>query len=379
MQINDSFYSRLIELAILGLKPLYDDQQKLFTKKYANKELIDEEYQPSFIYTATTVLGLIRARKAGWNINEMNESEILDALVNRINAFESPGILGLMLWADSHSDGIHAKTLYQAIKDEVHDEKINELPTYELSWLLTGLSYAHQNIEQDVYYKELVSNLYNAITFNMNSDAGLFGYRTGGTWPATMRNKIGNFADQIYSVYALSTYSDIFKISKALEQALQCANRLCELQGDKGQWWWHYHSKKNIIAANYPVYGVHQSGMTPMTLFKLSEVSGQDFKSSILRGVNWLTGDNELGIEMIDWQNNIIWRDIKWKQPRASLKYLSMATATLGMNGISRLVNRIPAYKVNHEMRSYHLGWVLYAFADKYSPQKGSSKKLSKK
>jgi hypothetical protein len=106
-----------------------------------------------------------------------------------------------------------------------------------------------------------------------------------------------------------------------------------------------------------------------MTLFKLSALSGKDFQPAIQRGINWLRGDNELGIEITDWNKGIIWRDIEWKQPRASLKYVSMATGSLGLKRSSRLLNQIPSYKLNYEMRSYHLGWVLYAFANKYLPQ----------
>lgn len=368
-KFNESYYSKLINLAIRGLEPLYDDHQKLFTHKIAQKQLTPEDFHSSITYTAITILGLIRARKNGWGDISINETEALHALVNRINEVPRPGDLGLILWADSHSEGKHTNIIYKAIKDETHDNKLRQLPTFELAWLLTGLCYAHNNVKNDAEYKNLILKLYKAITNNLNTDSGLFGYRHACNWPATIRNNIGNFADQIYSVYALSTYYDIFKQSEAINHAIRCTNRLCELQGSQGQWWWHYQSQKDIIASGYPVYAVHQDGMAPMTLFKLSALSGKDFQPAIQRGINWLRGDNELGIEITDWNKGIIWRDIEWKQPRASLKYVSMATGSLGLKRSSRLLNQIPSYKLNYEMRSYHLGWVLYAFANKYLPQ----------
>ncbi len=368
-KFSDSYCSKLINLAIRGLEPLYDDHQKRFTHKIVWKQLAQEDFHSSITYTAITILGLIRARKNGWGDISINETEALSALVKRINDVSRLGDLGLILWADSHSAGKHTHKIYKAIKDATHDNKLRQLPTFELAWLLTGLCYAHQNIKDDADHNSLILKLYNAIMKNCNTDTGLFGYRQAGAWPATIRNKIGNFADQIYSVYALSTYYDIFKQSDALKHALRCANRLCELQGSQGQWWWHYQSQKDIIASSYPIYAVHQDGMAPMTLYKLSSVSGQDFQPAIQKGLNWLRGNNELGIEITDWNKNIIWRDIEWKQPRASLKYLSMATGSLGLKKCNHLLNRIPSYKLNYEMRSYHLGWVLYAFADKYLPQ----------
>ena len=72
-------------------------------------------------------------------------------------------------------------------------------------------------------------------------------------------------------------------------------------------------------------------------------------------------------MEIIDWDRNIVWRDIEWPQPRASLRCISIATAELGWEKTTRWLDSIASYKLNYEMRSYHLGWLLYAFADKHT------------
>ncbi|KAA3658473.1 MAG: hypothetical protein DWQ10_11105, partial [Calditrichaeota bacterium] len=263
--VNEVFIQNLIKLAIAGLEPLYDTKTQLFSKKYENKALVEEDFQPSIIYTATTILGLLRAKNGNWTTSKIDENASLTSLVNRRDEIASPGVFGLLLWADAHCGGNHREEIYSDIKHKIDGHRIKLLPTYELSWLLTGLCYSHNYGNTDKKYAELVQQLYHAITENMNPDAGLFGYMKGGTWPKTLRNRIGNFADQIYSVYALTTFYETYQQSKALKFALKCANRLCELQGDMGQWWWHYQSKHNLIASKYPVYAVHQDGMAPMT------------------------------------------------------------------------------------------------------------------
>ena len=138
------------------------------------------------------------------------------------------------------------------------------------------------------------------------------------------RTKIGNFADQIYSVFALSTFYEVFSEKQAITQALKCAERLCALQGEQGQWWWHYHSSRGVVGSPYPVFSVHQDGMGPMGLQKLSMVSGKDFQIPINKGINWLFGSNELGLEMVDRRQNLIWRDIELSPLLSVTRYVSI-------------------------------------------------------
>ena len=78
-------------------------------------------------------------------------------------------------------------------------------------------------------------------------------------------------------------------MKEALQNSLQCANAICNLQGPLGQWWWHYDSMTGRVAERYPVYSVHQHAMAPMALFAAQDACNADFREPNLQraGVDW--------------------------------------------------------------------------------------------
>lgn len=361
---SESFSTELVSLALHGLVPLYDDRQKLFAYRIQQGHRTPMPLAWSITYTAIALLGLTKARQQDWHEIPVDEAETLQSLVLHMDRVARLGDLGLILWADAQCDGSHQEAALGAVKRQAQVETLAQMTTMELAWLLTGLCYTHQRSGHNGDVEKLVLIFYEAITSNFDHETGLFCHTRAGAWPAGLRTQVSSFADQIYAVYGLSAFYEVFARPEALRWALQCAHRLCALQGAQGQWWWHYHVRQGVVVSRYPVFAVHQDGMAPMALFKLSAVSGQDFHAAIQHGLTWLLGGNELDIEIIDWDQHVVWRDIEPTRPAAYLRYISLALAELGWTGAIRLLDSMPTYKLNYEMRPYHLGWLLYAFAE---------------
>jgi hypothetical protein len=176
-----------------------------------------------------------------------------------------------------------------------------------------------------------------------------------------LRGRIGSFADQVYPSYALSVFARAFNRKEALDPAIENAKAVCQLQGEHGQWWWHYDAKSGGALGRYPVYSVHQYGMAPMMLFMVGERAGLDFSRSIYLGLEWITGKNEIAESLVDSERQMIWRNISptrmrcFKEEFRSL-IVKPACVPSGMfNGISVL----------RESRPYCFGLLLYAFAGK--------------
>jgi hypothetical protein len=319
----------------------------------------------SICYTAITLLGVNKARINGWQgTSFIDQSKTLSLLVSNWKRAKQFGHLGLIQWVNAECMGQYEKDLTDEISRRSSADNLLRLPSTELAWLLTGFCATYQNLCFDDTIKELAALYYKAISDNFNPQTGLFCHMKKEGGPAVLRSQIGNFADQIYAIFALSTYYEIFNDKHALQVALQCANSLCTLQGNLGQWWWHYHARRGIVVSGYPVFAVHQYGMGPMGLQKLASVSGKNFQLPISKGLNWLFSNNELGLEMVDWKNHVIWRDIQ-RTPLASItRYLSMLLAEAGWTSPIRFLDSTYSLKVNHEMRPYELGWLLYAFSD---------------
>jgi hypothetical protein len=110
----------------------------------------------------------------------------------------------------------------------------------------------------------------------------------------------------------------------------------------------------------YPIFSVHQDSMAMLFLFpaKLYGVAGVD--EAIDRSFRWNFGHNELDAclvrsEPCAWFYRSIERDERWPRARRYLRALGPPARTYPAR--SRNV------RLNRECRSYHLGWVLYAWS----------------
>ena len=160
-----------------------------------------------------------------------------------------------------------------------------------------------------------------------------------------------------FGLKVLDRAAAAFGDDAGLQSAISCAERLCELQGPLGQWWWHYDAVEGRVIGRYPVYSVHQDGMAPMALFELSRASGRDFSGAIFKGLSWIYGHNELSMDLRDAGHSVIWRNIH--QPKAE-RYLEEIRMFGSVEGRVFPARRL---KVLFECHPYHLGWILFAFA----------------
>jgi hypothetical protein len=137
---------------------------------------------------------------------------------------------------------------------------------------------------------------------------------------------------------------------------------ICEAQGPWGQWWWHYDSERGQVANGYPVFSVHQHAMAPMTLFALGDAIGYDFDPWIYNGLRWINSHNEFNFDMEDASAGVIWRCIQRTRPSVT-RYLC---AKLGRQLRPIQQEERGAVEVLFECRPYELGWLLYAFTNRF-------------
>jgi len=97
-----------------------------------------------------------------------------------------------------------------------------------------------------------------------------------------------------------------------------------------------------------------------MALFELSEASGEPrYRDAALRGLDWIWGGNELGVEMLD-RDEGMYRSIVRRPP---LDRLAVYANTLGSYaGWAPLARVDRGLRINATDRPYHLGWILEAW-----------------
>jgi hypothetical protein len=348
--------------AAKGLARMFDAGNRLFCYKLRETGggLVQEGI--SHRYTLITLLGLSRGDAARIE-SPVDIASVLDRLVGDLRWADNLGDLGLLWWTCALVAPDRLECVYESCDLTAAFERFPEVRegrTMEMAWLLAGLS--HMIIAQrvgDRRVRDLALRTYAVLKRNQ-APGGCFGHlATSGSLSGRLRGRIGSFADQVYPIYALSTYAQAEPeyAGSALAQARSCADAICGLQGALGQWWWHYDSGTGRVAEHYPVYSVHQEGMAPMALFALAEASGADYSAPIYKGLQWIAGQNEAGCDLRH-ESGVVWRCLRYTSRHKV--YLDRAGAFLGCGQEQADSADLTLLR---ECRPYELGWLLYAFA----------------
>jgi hypothetical protein len=233
------------------------------------------------------------------------------------------------------------------------DHAIPALTTMEVAWILSGLLHA-----DDAKLQKARSTARQELLRRLVPRTLVFRHASvQAPWTQFLRMHIANFADQIYPVQALAFAAKARGDHEALDLADSAAARLVKTQGPMGQWWWHHSPVTGEIIGEYPVYSVHQHSMAPMALHCLHVAGGKNHEAAE-RGRAWLR-HNELGIDMVDDEQGIIWRSVELSENpfRRSARKLGALVGKRAKHSDH------PPLRLNREIRPYEWGWLLYVNA----------------
>lgn len=347
---------RLCDLAAHGLGPMFVPEEGLFCRRYvrdggSNGAMVRDGL--SYRYTIMSFLGLLEYERSG-GTSPIPLQPAIQNLIARESTPDNIGDLGLLLWLCAKSAPEKTAEIARIHQVETALNRYDgarERNTMELSWFLTGLSYAGMS--------NLANQTYEALQTNQGSH-GFFGHSAStGTVTGRFRGSVGSFADQVYPIYAFSSFFIAFRHLDALNSAMKCARSTCSAQGALGQWWWHYDAKSGRVVQHYPVYSVHQHAMGPMALLKAMQAGQVDFTESILKGLGWIYGANELETPTVDEGLSVVWRCIL-PQSRLQMR----ADQALAYLRLPQELERNRRLRILYECWPYELGWLLYAFSN---------------
>ncbi|HWC00423.1 MAG TPA: hypothetical protein VG672_27135 [Bryobacteraceae bacterium] len=351
----------LIQLALTGIRPMLNRQEGIFCFRLRRTPTGLAQEGLSLRYTMMTLIGLQQCRIHGLDV-PVDVDEILDRLLSDLKWIDNPGDLGLLFWTCAAISPHRLSQLLGRVDPERALEKssvASRRSTMELAWYLTGM--AHASVASPELKRLLKNGAFRVFEWLKANQGnhGFFGHSARqGSVSSILRGHIGSFADQVYPICAFAKFGSAYDHDAAIEAAAGCAQTICNAQGSLGQWWWHYDAGRGEVFERYPVYSVHQHGMAPMALFAIQEVAPVDFSENIYRGLNWITGANELGLDMRDDSAGLAWRNIYSRSDGP--RYLSWTRSFLGRHHGSRTPGNLD---VTWECRPYELGWLLYAFA----------------
>lgn len=353
----ESQVPQLMEMAFRGLESMFDREKRLFCYrlKQTSQGLVREGISQR--YTIMTLLGLLRAENVGFQF-AFDIPATVDLLLSDAAWLDNIGDFGLLLWLCARSSEKHLTRFYASFDLERAFERYPDAhrrPTMELAWFLAGLAHASgTGLQQPPALARLANDTYRLLRTSQG-DHGIFGHMgRGSSLAGVLRGRVGSFADQVYPIYAMAHFGQVYAVKEASQSALQCANAICRLQGSLGQWWWHYDAVTGRVVEHYPVYSVHQHGMAPMALFALQDTCNADFGEQIYKGLEWISGANELRQDLENAAAGIIWRCIR----------LSKASSYAArIRTVLKKEPNLGTMEILFECRPYELGWLLYSHA----------------
>ena len=351
----------LCEMALGALARMYRPEIGLFAFRLRRREGRDVLEGASRRYTAVALIGLASANESAAKeiLGGMQPLDVCDGLLKEVADSDEIGEIALALWAArqlGHPASDHTLDRLRRM-DPVH----GSYPTVEVSWCLSSIVCANSVADEG-----LAEGIANRLVRSYCERSALFSHLPEGAKSSFLRKHVACFADLVYPIQALSGYHEATGDEPAATAAKGCANRMCELQGPQGQWWWHFDVRTGRVIEKYPVYGVHQDSMAPMAILALRRACGDDHTAAAVRGLAWLRDAREIAGSLIDTKTGVIWRKVARNEPGKLVRSLNAAASRLHPSF------RVPGADmlfrpgaIDFETRPYHMGWILHTWARK--------------
>lgn len=366
-----SLAERLLALAEAGLPSMYLPGAETFVFTRVGTTTSGgarhvESRGTSTRYAAITVLGAryLPEERQRPLFGGHTAAEFTGLLVERLPSVTNLGDAALIAWAA-------AETEHPKLADALARVSALDLPgrpqyTVEAAWVLSALTAARGTVDVEDRLAAARDRLLAARV----GDVPLFPHATGPGLVPGYRSHVACFADQTYPLQALARLHASGSDARALEASDACAARICALQGDGGQWWWHYDARTGGVVEGYPVYSVHQHAMAPTALFDLADAGGTDFGPAIRRGLRWMTDVPEISgpdgtprEPMIREEYGVTWRKVYRGDPAKAVRAArGLTTRVLPKSRLAPLDRVFRPLSVDRECRPYEFGWLLHAW-----------------
>ncbi|MFE3558619.1 hypothetical protein ACFXKW_27735 [Streptomyces sp. NPDC059193] len=362
---------RLLALAEAGLPGMYLPGAENFVFTRVGKASPDgtrglEQRGTSTRYAAITALGarFLPEDRQRPLFGGRTAQEFTGVLVERLPAVTNLGDAALIAWAAAETG--HPKLADALARVAELDRPGQPQYTVEAAWVLSALTAARGTADVE---RRLAAARDRLLAARIDGSP-LFPHATGPGLLPGYRSHVACFADQTYPLQALARLHASGGDPQALAAADACAARICALQGDGGQWWWHYDARHGTLVEGYPVYSVHQHAMAPTALFDLAEAGGTDFGAEIRRGLRWMTEVPELAgpagtprEPMIREELGVTWRKVYRGDPRKAVRAARGLTTRVAPHARLAPLDRLfRPVAVDRECRPYEFGWMLFAW-----------------
>lgn len=363
----DNDLAGLAELSLEVLPAMHDGRSGLFAHKTSIRDGAYVNQEPNLLYSTVSLVGLLTQRRRPVE-SVLALGPAMDGAHEAVARRGAPSEQANLVWASALAEDGRGEPLLAKLAES----KPRCCPSGELGQVLYGLV---------VGAEAFPAKRDRAMTAAAECAAELLGRFSpeADVFRATpprrtiprrelIESRFTHFAAQVYPLHGLAAFH--LATGASPPEALgRVAERIVEAQGPLGQWWWLYSSRTRKVLEGYPVYSVHQDGMAFLGLMELEKLGVGDFTEPLMLGLEWLSGANELGVDMVERDPPLINRCIQRVGSHEDRAYgisrpnvTKVIARSFAPKAISDRNEAEPAeLEVLHECRSYHLGWLLYA------------------
>ena len=360
----DEMVACVCTAAKTGQTKCYEEASKLPYTRKPDKESNWGLKNDSLRYAAISQVGISR-----WLRYHAHDREMLPDLwpriLQRLERITRIGDLALSLWAGIESGEDNCDQFAQTLK-RCWDEQADSCNAVELGWIVQACTIAiRQSGFFESHLRPVLDDAHKRLSRLFDVEHNLFQRHNRTGTHEIISRRVACFADQVYPILAMSTFGTTFDDKTSIDFAGRAVEQICRFQGDLGQWQWHYDVLGGKVCEEYPVFSVHQDAMAPVAIIAADKACGVDHTKEIELGMRWLFGANELEVDMVLQDKGIIWRDIERREPNQFSRVARSLCCITGMDKLHKLAGGcFDKFVINHECRPYHLGWILYAWAE---------------
>jgi hypothetical protein len=349
------------DAALDYLSHSYDADRALFSwrsRMGEAGEVVHDFAAPwSLRYTINSFLGLSEAERSGGCVEWLGPvssqvERFLSAWEPQIENCGDHGLLLVLLAATDRSHPAAQRSLQRLERTMASEGVERKLGMQELAWMLWGAT----AWASDERAQALAQRIFELIR------ASFVHHGSGMPRHSTRRYRAHtvSFGSIVYFLRALHEHAEAFASTQARELFDACLGRVLAIQGEDGSWPWMIDVRTALPIDLYPIFTVHQDSMAMLFLLPARDYGIPGIDAAIERSFQWNLGSNELGVSIVRhepyaWFYRSIERTERW--PRARRYVRGLGPRAREYPGSSRRV------RVNRECRSYHPGWVLYAWS----------------
>ena len=359
----------LVGVALRGLPRMYDEGTGLFSQKALPQGGRLVNRGENAYYSAAAMVGILSQPEVSPD-SVVPVGKALDALQAACEADHGAPLLSTTLWAGAISGDRRAASLVGAMERSLDVEGAESAA---LGQVLRGLT-AGAEAFPEVRDAALALAQRCAAELLDRHSARSRVFRAMPQRPSGVRTMLGaritSFASQVYPLLGLASLCAL-RGEPPPPALRQTAEHLVEAQGPLGQWWWLYAPSDATVLEGYPVYSVHQDGMAFMGLVPVEKLGEGSYMEALTLGLEWLDGRNELSLSLVDEEPPFICRNIQRVGSDADApfgisrsNFYRTVARSLRPGSLSDQTVAAPAeLEPLRECRSYHLGWLLHAYA----------------